>query len=1128
MEGVRGTISLALLTLLFGSSQVFAHPSVDLKDVLGNNILDSSGNVVSKLPVSYQKSCSACHDLDFINEGWHSQQGRLSILTSDVYSLYYQKFGDKNFTNGLPQDQSKLWLKWFGPNNIYGPGGMYNRVTVPHMLKLAPYKTTDPLDVDLTTADWDFGKCSICHPGGGYGLKDQKDQPLDQMDMTKVEDGLKNGTYYGDYLMNSVDGSGKLIVQTYHAKAGDVTVPNVRDNDCLVCHAYSYDLANARMTSWKKKHPGWVDTVGARLGTVNADWTVSYDATAVQNFHNLIGSTSNESCARCHAGVSDLNADGKITPYDNIGLFGNLSILTSPGFFKRAQEIGDVAELGSDGLPHKVIDPDKRPQFFDPKTETWKDVPYLDVHAEAGLKCADCHFPVKHEPVSTGGLGYVPNLSAAIPSHDLAKGTDGFNVRSDLDGTITCTKCHTNYLQDHAGVFGPGDATAKHMKYIHCTTCHIPQKFNGVIQTLIRTTEEGKGHLFANFREIEVNGEKKFVTVPFTPDYVWFPDIPAKGQPPTLKVKPANLIAELYWRLSDGRTVPNRFLHMVFKVSPDTWDVNNPNRPEAEFGLTYFKDGKPYIPAKALNNPYVNPGGMVFWAYVGKYGDNVEFTNSDVAQQLGVDDNAPIVGRFRPDGTVDWIDSNNKTGWVVKSTLPNMLENPETGETMIIRKDDAEAPFVDNSDEIQFAAQALEAAIHKITGKTVKVQYVYHLGIFDGSYIMSHNIAPVSSDPQLSGGDAAYAKDPMHVLQCEDCHSSKGRFNRPVQKYPHIDTVPGVTVFEVPKAAIEGYSGDFTQEDLRRLTYAYYSPTDVEVKPYDGNGYIAAVWTPDGANIDPLTAEPDSVDTSFVPQGKQIEEAFKIKLTGSEATFEVIPAVGKASDYSVVAGPNTVIKSTQVEDGRLLFTVATSSKQSDEATVAIVKGAAPSPTPSVPVVPQVTVQNVQDGTANLLVNLNGQKKTIEVEVKNAVIQGAAPETEVQQIAQEKKLAKVIAHLVVVPQSTTFTITFTGLSSDEVQKATVVPDRGIVTNISRDSENGTVIATISLTATKAEEPVTVVLGEFAASGSTSTGGGGGGGCSLTPNAGAGNILSLLFGLLPLGFIRRRKNSREGGA
>ncbi len=141
----------------------------------------------------------------------------------------------------------------------------------------------------------------------------------------------------------------------------------------------------------------------------------------------------------------------------------------------------------------------------------------------------------------------------------------------------------------------------------------------------------------------------------------------------------------------------------------------------------------------------------------------------------------------------------------------------------------------------------------------------------------------------------------------------------------------------------------------------------------------------------------------------------------------------------------------------------------------------------------------------------------------------APETEVQQIAEEKKLAKVIAHLVVVPESTTFTVTFTGLTPDEVQNATVVPDRGTVTSVSRDTTNGTITATISLTATKAEEPVTVVLGEPATTtGSTSgnetasTGGGGGGGCSLTPNAGAGNILSLLLGLLPFGFIRRRKN------
>ena len=125
------------------------------------------------------------------------------------------------------------------------------------------------------------------------------------------------------------------------------------------------------------------------------------------------------------------------------------------------------------------------------------------------------------------------------------------------------------------------------------------------------------------------------------------------------------------------------------------------------------------------------------------------------------------------------------------------------------------------------------------------------------------------------------------------------------------------------------------------------------------------------------------------------------------------------------------------------------------------------------------------------------------------------------------MAKVIAHLVVVPESTTFTVTFSGLTPDEVQNATVIPDRGTVTSVSRDTTNGAITATISLTATKAEEqPVTVVLGEPATSSTsgneTASTGGGGGGCSLTPDAGAGNILSLLFGLLPFGFIRRRRN------
>jgi len=936
---------LVMMSLLF-SLPAYGHPTVDLKDVLGNKILSDNGTVQSSLPVSYEKSCGGCHDLNFINEGWHTQQGRLSTLTSDVYKLYYSKYGDTQFTNGLPADQTKLWLKWFGPKNVYGPGGMYNRRSVPHMFHIAPYKTTDPLDIDQTTADWDVGKCSICHPGGGYGLKDQKDNRLDKMDMNEVQSALNNGVYYGDYLINKTDGSGKLAIWDYHAKAGDKVVPNVRDNDCLICHAYSYDLGLVRKTTWIFKHPGWADTIGARLGTVNAtmkppgsatddDWLVSYNATAVQNFHNLIGSTSNESCARCHAGVMDFDGDGKITPFDNIGLFGDLYILTSPGFFKRAQEIGDVAEIGSDGLPHKVIDKDKRPEFYNPKTGQWEKVPYLDVHAEAGMKCADCHQPVPHDYI---GEGYYPSTSALIPSHDLAKGTDGFNVRSDLSGTVTCKQCHTNYLADHAGVFGPGDAEEKHLNNIHCTVCHIPQKFNGVIQTLIRTTEEGKGHLFWNF------DEEHDATVPFYPDYVWFPHVPGKGQPPKLMIKPANAIAELYWRLSDGRTVPNRILHMVFRVDPETFDLSNDNRPEAEFGLIYFKDGKPYIPAKALNNKYVIPGGMVFWAYVGKYGDEVEFPQEE-AQQLGIDTTKmKIVGRF-VNGKPLFDDSNATTGWVVKSVLPNQIVDPLTNETKQIVKDSwAEAPFVDNKDEISFAAKALKDAIEKVypgyfeKHPGLTVQYVYHLGIYDGSYIMSHNVAPVSTNPQRTGGDAAYANDPMHVLQCEDCHSPDGKFNRPIKKYAHIDTVPGVTVFEVPKAAIEGYSGNFTEQDLRELTLAYFAPTDVQVKSYDGNAIVKAVWSKEAAGINPLTGTSDNVNTSFVPSGYEVEQAFVVNLIGPESTLEVIPTVGTPQDYKVFTNPSGALKDVKVKGNKLIVTLQQASRaDSNDVTVALVK-----------------------------------------------------------------------------------------------------------------------------------------------------------------------------------------------
>ncbi len=828
---------IPILLIVFLVPCFAAHPPVKLKDINGKNILGPDGSVQSKLPVSYQKSCKQCHNLDFINLGFHSQQGRLAIIRPEVYHKIYAKYGEKA---ELPEDQSKLYSKYFGPNNLYGPGGMYNRISVPHMLKMPRYTTKDPLDVDLTTAEWQ-SECAICHTGGGYALRDQANNRLDKMNMKIVKFGLKKGVYYTDYLVQN-EKTGKLDPYDYHHNG----ITNVRENDCLICHAKNgYDLGMGRMLMVGKHLFGWANTIAANLGKLNEDGTITYNAKAVKDFYKKIGPTSDEACARCHASAYDEDGDGKITPNDNLisfpflhtnnmkDLYKSFELFDSPGFFKRGQVMGNTVVKGKDGFLHKTYDKNITVQYYNPKSNKFEPVPFVGVHIQGDehLKCSDCHTPIELKHAK----------APRTPSHDFAIGSAGFNVRADLRGTATCEDCHSDYMDTHKKLFGKNEEA--HLKNIHCTVCHIPEKFRGVVHTLVedKTTSPATWTpQFANFAMSKTGLQ----VVPFYPDYVWYPHVAEKGAAPKLMIKPANAIAVLGWRLADGRPVPNRFLSMVFKGAK-----------------------------------MVNP-----------------LTGKTMALTL-------------------------QTGF--EKMMNSLMKVP---------------PLVTTKDEITFAAHALQDAIKKTTGKQVKVQYIYHLGILDGAYITSHNIAPVSSNPQMSGGDAAYAKDPMHVLQCNDCHNAKGKFNRDVIKYPHIDEVPGITVFEVPKAAITGYNGDFTESDLRRLTYAYFSPTGLQIFPADdGNSLIKAVWTPKGANVDPLQPKKaDMVKTDFVPKRYQVKEAIRLEINnGNQTKFTVLPIEGSAQDYKVFANPSNALVKSSVTNEKL--NVVVKKAGSSEITVAIAK-----------------------------------------------------------------------------------------------------------------------------------------------------------------------------------------------
>ena len=101
---MRRRLGLALLCALAGYGSALAvHPDVTLKDRFGNPVSQS------KLPVDVRKSCGSCHDVDFIGVAYHFQQGRLVILSEEIYRQnYFSRYGTTEFTNGLPEELTAL------------------------------------------------------------------------------------------------------------------------------------------------------------------------------------------------------------------------------------------------------------------------------------------------------------------------------------------------------------------------------------------------------------------------------------------------------------------------------------------------------------------------------------------------------------------------------------------------------------------------------------------------------------------------------------------------------------------------------------------------------------------------------------------------------------------------------------------------------------------------------------------------------------------------------------------------------------------------------------------------------------------------------------------------------------
>ena len=436
LSGPVALISIVLICLVSyiagaDAQTTTSHPTVVLKDYSGKNVESS------KLPVSYSSSCGSCHDIDYINQGYHFQMGREATLSTEAYKTFRARYADVNHASIIPVEQNNLSLPWFLNSPVYSSGGMYGRVAMNHNQKLTPISTKDPLKLAFTTPDQATDICSNCHAGGGYHVEDREGNNLADKDSQTIASSLAAGVFQGDYLKFDRK-SGSIAPYDWKAKAGTATIPNTREIDCMLCHATDYSFEATR-NYLNKGMAAWAATAGARLGTINPDGTVDYNIKRLQGFSAMIGKTTTETCSRCHAGALDVDGDGLITLNDNISFSSDKNLNNSPGFKKRAPMSGThVAKVH--GVLQRVYDPAYTVSYYDQANKSFTKVPYLDVHVEKGVQCVDCHAPRDDKK----------NIKK--PNHDFGKGTAGFNVRSDLSGTTSCEQCH-NTLEKPCPVF---------------------------------------------------------------------------------------------------------------------------------------------------------------------------------------------------------------------------------------------------------------------------------------------------------------------------------------------------------------------------------------------------------------------------------------------------------------------------------------------------------------------------------------------------------------------------------------------------------------------------------------------------------------------------------------------------
>ncbi|MBM4324060.1 MAG: hypothetical protein FJ115_10915 [Deltaproteobacteria bacterium] len=276
-------ISLSFLYLfpMAISSQVPSHEKIVLRGFDGAPL-----TLESKAPYSPKKTCGACHDYNLITKGYHFQQGRTDGTGKTVLSDTYDPKYPWNLSSGL-----------FGKHSFVSldPSHLSRKVNRQfYEMDKSPFFFVQ--------------NCGVCHPGGGWGEFDRKDNLYYNEETKKFgyEISGDDPMLDGDYTPFSA-GNEKFGASWDQS--------GVSEADCLICHLKGYQWKE-RGAVLRGRFFRYGPTVGAGWATLKLsedqsknpvadEIEMDYTKKEVADFENLhlqiVRRPHDENCWSCHS-----------------------------------------------------------------------------------------------------------------------------------------------------------------------------------------------------------------------------------------------------------------------------------------------------------------------------------------------------------------------------------------------------------------------------------------------------------------------------------------------------------------------------------------------------------------------------------------------------------------------------------------------------------------------------------------------------------------------------------------------------------------------------------------------------------------------------------------------------------